>query len=87
MTPDQVVDVTQRALLAALGAAWPLLAAALLVGTVVGLLQALTQVQEATLSFVPKLLAVGTTLALAAGLIGNALGGFMRHALVLVAGG
>jgi len=43
----------------------PMLAAALVVGLVVSILQALTQVQEATLAFVPKILAVLAVLAVA----------------------
>ncbi|QMW23696.1 flagellar biosynthetic protein FliQ [Sandaracinobacteroides saxicola] len=87
MTPDAVTDVLHRALLAGLGASWPLLATALAVGVVIGLVQALTQVQESTLTFVPKLLAVGGALALCASLMGQALGSFARHAMSLVAGG
>lgn len=52
----------------------PALLVSLLVGFVVGLLQAVTQVQEQTLSFVPKLVAVAATLA--------AFGGFMGSELV-----
>ncbi len=52
----------EGALLLALKLAGPLLAAALVVGLVISLIQAVTQINEATLSFVPKLLALGAAL-------------------------
>ncbi|MBW2461305.1 MAG: type III secretion system export apparatus subunit SctS [Deltaproteobacteria bacterium] len=48
----------------------PALVVSLVVGFAVGLLQAATQVQEQTLSFVPKLVAVATALAVFGGLMG-----------------
>ncbi len=51
----------------------PALAVSLLVGVVVSLLQAVTQVQEQTLAFVPKLVAVCLVLAATSGLIGGEL--------------
>ncbi len=50
-----------------------------MVGVVIGLLQALTQVQEATLIYAPKILAVFVTLLLTLPLMGALMGGFMRH--------
>ena len=54
-----VVDFARDALLMALTLAGPLLGIALVVGLVVSVLQAVTSIQEQTLSFVPKLFAVG----------------------------
>ncbi len=51
----------------------------LIVGVVIGLLQALTQVQEATLIYAPKILAVFVTLLVTLPLMGALMGGFMRH--------
>ncbi len=56
-----VVDVAVDALFATLLASAPLMAVALVVGVGVSLLQALTQVQEMTLTFVPKLVAMFVT--------------------------
>lgn len=53
-----VVTLGREALYVALLVAAPMLGLALIVGVVVGILQATTQIQEQTLSFVPKLLAV-----------------------------
>ncbi len=55
MSPDQVVDVGQQALRVVALLSAPILLSALAVGLVVGMFQAATQINEATLSFVPKL--------------------------------
>jgi flagellar biosynthetic protein FliQ len=54
--------ILTAALLLALKLAGPLLAASLVVGLAISLVQAITQLNEATLSFVPKLIALGATL-------------------------
>lgn len=54
-----VVDLARDALVLAVTLAGPLLLAALVVGLVVSVVQAVTSIQEQTLSFVPKLFAVG----------------------------
>ena len=65
MTPDTVLDIGQSALEATtvLGAA--ILIPALLVGLVVAMFQAATQINEMTLTFIPKLAVVGLVLMLA----------------------
>ncbi len=52
------VDLVRQAIMTALIVAAPLLATALIVGVVVSLVQAVTQLQEQTLTFIPKLLAI-----------------------------
>jgi flagellar biosynthetic protein FliQ len=52
------VDLVRQAILMALVVAAPLLVTALLVGIVVSLIQSITQLQEQTLTFIPKLLAL-----------------------------
>jgi flagellar biosynthetic protein FliQ len=66
MTPTDVIDITQDGLWTAVVVAGPLLLIALVVGLVIGFLQALTQIQEMTLVFVPKMAAIfiGTVLLL-----------------------
>jgi flagellar biosynthesis protein FliQ len=54
-----VVDLTRQALLMALQLAAPFLLTALVLGLLVGILQSLTQIQEQTLTFVPKLVIMG----------------------------
>ncbi len=56
-----VLDLTRDALFHALLLSAPLLGVALIVGLLVAVVQAVTQIQEQTLSFVPKLIAVGIT--------------------------
>lgn len=63
MTPETVLTLVRQALEVALIVAAPMLGAALVTGLVVGVLQAATQVNEMTLSFIPKLLALFATLA------------------------
>ncbi|MCY2929249.1 MAG: flagellar biosynthetic protein FliQ [Planctomycetota bacterium] len=57
MTPDNATDLARHALLLLLSVAAPVLVTALLTALVIGVIQAATQVQESTISFVPKLLA------------------------------
>lgn len=65
MTPDVVMAVGQRALEIMLLLAMPLLLVALVVGLLVGVFQAATQINEMTLSFIPKLLAMAVVMAVA----------------------
>jgi flagellar biosynthetic protein FliQ len=65
MTDAQVMALGQQALEVALAVSAPLLGAALLTGLVVSILQAATQVNEMTLSFIPKLVAVAAVAVLA----------------------
>ncbi len=62
MTPDQVLTIGQEALQLALMIGAPLLLTALVVGLVVGVFQAATQINEMTLSFIPKLLGMAAML-------------------------
>lgn len=65
MTAQMVLSLGQEALLMLLMVSAPVLGAALLVGLLVSLFQAVTQIHEATLAFVPKLLAVIAVFAIA----------------------
>jgi len=58
MSPDNVIDIGREALTVTVLLSAPLLLAALVTGLVVGLFQAATQIQEQTLSFIPKLLSM-----------------------------
>jgi len=58
MTPEAVVFIGQQALQVMVLLAAPLLVSALLVGLFIGMLQAATQINEMTLSFIPKLIIV-----------------------------
>jgi flagellar biosynthesis protein FliQ len=56
MTPDTVVAIVRQALEVAMLAAGPMLLASLVTGLLVSIFQAATQINEMTLSFIPKLL-------------------------------
>jgi flagellar biosynthetic protein FliQ len=62
---DVAIELTVQAMMLGFKLALPFLAASLLVGLVVSILQAATQVQEMTLTFVPKMVITGVVLVVA----------------------
>lgn len=67
MTPDMVIEIGRQALVVTALLAAPLLISALAAGLLVGMFQAATQIQDMTLSFIPKLI----VLVIALGLTGH----------------
>jgi flagellar biosynthetic protein FliQ len=65
MTPESITAIAQQALWVTFLVALPLLGVALVVGLLVSLIQAATQLNEMTLSFVPKVVAMGLAAVLA----------------------
>jgi flagellar biosynthesis protein FliQ len=65
MTGPEVLDVARDAIVTLLIVSLPLMLVGLVVGVVISLLQALTQIQETTLVFVPKIIAVFVALLMA----------------------
>jgi len=65
MTPETVMTIAQRALELTLMLAAPMLVAALLVGLLIGVFQAATQINEMTLSFIPKVLGIAAVMVIA----------------------
>jgi len=65
MTPETVTTIGQQALWVTMMIASPMLLSALAVGLMVGMFQAATQINEMTLSFIPKLLVLVLSLVLA----------------------
>lgn len=65
MTPETIMTIGQRALEITMLLAAPLLLAALTIGLLVGVFQAATQINEMTLSFIPKLVGMAVTLLIA----------------------
>ena len=65
MTPDVAIELFRRALTVALLLSAPLLGAGLVIGVLVSVFQAVTQIHEMTLSFVPKVIVVSLVLVLA----------------------
>ncbi len=71
MNEADALEIVQRTIVTVLLASGPLVGVAMAVGVVIALLQALTQVQEMTLTFVPKIVAMLVVLSLAAPFIGG----------------
>jgi flagellar biosynthesis protein FliQ len=79
MDSFQAIELAKAAMVLMLTIAGPMLLASLIVGVVIGLFQALTQVQEMTLTFVPKIITIGLVMLLALPMIGRALATFMAR--------
>jgi flagellar biosynthetic protein FliQ len=86
MNGAEVLDVGRDAIWLTIQLCGPVLIVGLVVGVGVGLLQALTQIQEATLVFAPKIVAVFISLLLFLPLMGALMSGFMRHIAARIAG-
>jgi flagellar biosynthetic protein FliQ len=85
MNSAEVLDVGRDAIWLTLQLCAPVLIVGLLVGVGIGLLQALTQIQEATLVFAPKIVAIFVSLLIFLPLMGALLNGFMRHIAARIA--
>ena len=81
MTPDAVLYLVRQALEVTLLVSAPLLLAALATGLVIGVLQAATQINEQTLSFIPKLVAIFAALVLGGPWMASILVDFTRRLL------
>lgn len=85
MTVEMVLDVLREAFLRILAISGPALLVDMLVGLVISIFQATTQIQEQTLSFVPKLLAIFLTLILAGNFMLNLLLNFTKMIFKMIA--
>ena len=74
MTDTAIIEIALHTMVVALKLSAPILVTSLVIGFVISLFQSLTQIQEVTLSFVPKLLGVGVALLFC--------GNWMMHTLV-----
>jgi flagellar biosynthesis protein FliQ len=88
MNSAMVLDVGRDGIITFLKVGGPVMLVALFVGLIVSLFQALTQIQEQTLIFVPKILAVFATLMFMLPFMGDAISSYMaRMAERIIAGG
>jgi flagellar biosynthetic protein FliQ len=87
MTGAALLDIARDGIVTFLKVAGPLMIVALVVGLVVSLLQALTQIQEQTLIYVPKILAVFVAMMLMLPFMGDALAGYMTRVAARIASG
>jgi flagellar biosynthetic protein FliQ len=79
MSPETVMSIGSRALEITLMLAAPLLLVALITGLIVGAFQAATQINEMTLSFIPKLIAISVALMVAGPWMLKLLVGYTRE--------
>ncbi|MUO81889.1 flagellar biosynthesis protein FliQ [Agrobacterium vitis] len=71
MNEADALDIMRTAVWTVLIASGPAVLAAMIVGVVVALIQALTQIQEMTLTFVPKIVAIMVTIGISAPFVGS----------------
>ena len=87
MNPADAIDFARQAIFVLLQIAAPAMITALVVGVAIGLLQALTQIQEMTLVFVPKILAIFIAMLIALPFMSDVLHGQMTRLAARIAGG
>ncbi len=86
MSGAEVLDVGREALWLTIQMSAPMLIVGLVVGVAIGLFQALTQIQEATLVYAPKIVAIFVSLLVFLPLMGSLMSGFMRNIAARIAG-
>jgi flagellar biosynthetic protein FliQ len=79
MTGADVLDIARDTIWTVLILAAPMMVVALVIGVAISLLQALTQIQEMTLAFIPKIIAMFVTLLLALPFMGDVLQSYMAR--------
>ena len=87
MTGAAVLDLAREGIWVMILVAAPMMIVGLVVGVVIALFQALTQIQEQTLIFVPKILAIFVTLLLALPFMADSLHGYMMRITSRIIGG
>jgi len=84
----QVLDIARDGIWVMIIVAAPMMIAGLVVGVIIALFQALTQIQEMTLVFVPKIIAIFVVMLIALPFMGATMAGYMtRVADMIVTGG
>jgi flagellar biosynthetic protein FliQ len=86
MNGAEVLDIGRDAIWLTLQLSAPILIVGLVVGVAIGLFQALTQIQEATLIYAPKIVAIFISLLIFLPFMGALMSGFMRHIAARIAG-
>lgn len=84
MTPQMVISIGREALTVTLLVAAPMLIFGLIIGLIISIFQAITQINEMTLTFVPKILAVALSLLIFLPWMINLLTDFTRHMFALI---
>jgi len=87
MSGPEVLDVARDSILTLVLVSSPLMLIGLFVGVVISLFQALTQIQEMTLVFVPKILAIFVAMLIALPFMADVMHGHMLRLAARIAGG
>jgi flagellar biosynthetic protein FliQ len=87
MTGPEVLDVARDAVWTLVIVSSPIMLVGLLVGVVISLFQALTQIQEMTLVFVPKILAIFAAMLILLPFMADALNSYMMRTTAHIVGG
>jgi flagellar biosynthetic protein FliQ len=87
MTGPEVMDVARDAIVTLVIVSSPLMLIGLVVGVAISLFQALTQIQEMTLVFVPKILAIFVAMLVALPFMADSLQGYMTRLAARIAAG
>ena len=88
MTGAEVLDIARDGIWVLIMVSAPMMIVGLVVGVIVALFQALTQIQEQTLVFVPKIIAIFVTMLLTLPFLGATMSGFMTRVMdMIVVGG
>jgi flagellar biosynthetic protein FliQ len=86
MTPESVMDMGRQAMEVTLLVAAPMLLVALLIGLIVSIFQAATQINETTLSFIPKLIGIFAALVIAGPWMLSVMLDYMRQIFTSIPG-
>lgn len=87
MSGAEILDIARDGIWTLLKVASPLMLVGLAVGVIIALFQALTQIQEMTLVFIPKIIAIFLTMLVALPFMGEALGSYMTRIAGHIVGG
>ncbi len=87
MTGPETLDLARESIFVLLQMAGPIMLVALGVGLTIALFQALTQIQEMTLVFVPKILTIFLSLMIALPFMGQIMGAYMERIVLRIAAG
>lgn len=85
MAPTEILDIAREAIWVLIQVAGPVMGVGLIVGLLISVLQSITQIQEMTLAFVPKIVAVFFALSVLMPYMIQVLGDFMRRLAELIA--
>lgn len=88
MTGAEVLDIASQGIWTLIIVSMPMMLVGLIVGVVIALFQALTQIQEMTLVFVPKIIAIFVTMLIALPFLGATMAGYMDRVVdMIIVGG